>query len=129
MNTSENRTHNSFRMNTCQTLNLKPFRMNTYVKTGGRGRLWLTRLEFHCGGTLPLRNPELVEAHLDVRPLLEVNGVDKTHLAVVQCQDHGRRPDAFAKKPHTLQEISVGDASASKNHLLAGRKILRIVNA
>ncbi len=42
--TYEKCARNSLRIRTYKTQHLKPFRMNTYEKTGGGERLWLTRV-------------------------------------------------------------------------------------
>src|SRR6267143_2274185 len=56
-------------------------------------------------------------------------GLDEPHLSVIQRQDHRTRSNAFPKKPYALQQISVRHARARKNHFLAGRQVLGVVDA
>src|SRR5271165_1393814 len=71
----------------------------------------------------------LVKADLDVRAFLQVYGIDKSHLALVQRQNHGRGTHAFPKKAHALQQIAVCDSRAGKNDLFARCQIFRGVNS
>jgi len=76
-----------------------------------------------------VRPPGLVEAHLDIRPLIKVHGIHKPHLPVIQGKNHRRSSHAFAKKPHTLQKVPVRHTGTRKNHFLPRRQIFRVVNS
>ena len=65
----------------------------------------------------------LVEAHLDIRALFQVDGFDETHLAFIQGKDHGRSAHAFTEEAHAFEQVSVGDTSAGEDHLFARSQI------
>src|SRR5216684_3538384 len=70
-----------------------------------------------------------VKANFNIGPLLQMHRIDEAHLPVIQRQDHRTRSNAFPEEPHALQQVSIRHARACKNHFLAGRQILGVVNA
>src|SRR5208283_4991844 len=71
----------------------------------------------------------LVETDLDVGALFEAHGIDETHLALVERENHGRGADAFAEEAHAFQDVSVGDTGAGENDFFAGGEILGVIDA
>src|SRR6266852_4229953 len=86
---------------------------------------------FFWGRRIPRRasNQCLVEADFEVGALLEMDGFDEAHLALVQSEDHGGGANALAEEPHSFQKIAVGHAGTGKDHFLAGREVVGVVDA
>ncbi len=68
------------------------------------------------------RDAPLVKTDLNVGPVLEMDGVDETDLALVECENHGRSANAVAKETNTFEKIAVGDAEHAKIIFLPGAR-------
>src|SRR5712671_3122583 len=56
-----------------------------------------------------------IESDFYVGAFFEMDGIDETHLAVVERKNHGLETNAFAEETDTAKKIAVGDTGASKD--------------
>src|SRR5690349_2292249 len=58
-----------------------------------------------------------------------MDAVDESDLARLQRHDHGGGADTFSEEADAFHKRAVGDAGGGKNHLLARRQVLGLVDA
>lgn len=62
----------------------------------------------------------LLEPHLDIGTLDQMDAIDKPYLAALARHDDGRRPGAFAEKANTFHQSPICYASRGKDDVVAG---------
>src|ERR1035441_8876064 len=80
------------------------------------------------GTYLRFAKNSLREPDLNVRPLIQMDALDKSHPSSLQSQNHRRSPSPFAKEADALQQRTFGHAGRSEDHLLPRSQVFRLVN-